>query len=96
MIFVVSLRTKTLAAGEKTLVDTDSILCFESSVSIDVQFIGSGIACCCAGEGLFNTQISGPGKIWLQSLSIDKMRKLFPPKVQQTGGGDGDGDDGGD
>jgi uncharacterized protein (AIM24 family) len=44
-----------LAAGEKILVDTDSILCFESSVTMDVQFIGSGMACCCAGEGIFNT-----------------------------------------
>ncbi|GAX19569.1 hypothetical protein FisN_19Hh147 [Fistulifera solaris] len=74
---------KNLAAGEKILVDTDSILCFESSVTMDVQFIGSGMACCCAGEGIFNTTMTGPGKIWIQSLSIDKMRKLFPPKVIQ-------------
>ena len=46
---------KALQAGEKILIDTDSILCFESSVTIDVQFIGSGMACCCAGEGIFNT-----------------------------------------
>jgi len=39
-------------------------------------------ACCCGGEGLFNTTMTGPGKIWIQSLSIDKMRRLFPPQVQ--------------
>lgn len=60
---------------------------------MDVQFIGSGLACCCAGEGIFNTTMTGPGKIWLQSLGIDKMRKLFPPNVQQTGSSSGDGDD---
>jgi hypothetical protein len=50
---------------------------------------------CCSGEGLFNTTMTGPGKIWIQSLSIDKMRTLFPPNVQQQGssaegGGGGD------
>ena len=33
----------------------------------------------------------GPGEIWIQSMSIDKMRRLFPPKVQQSGGGDTSG-----
>jgi len=85
--------TKTLSAGEEILVDTDSILCFERSVAVDVRVVGAGCAaCCCAGEGLFNTHLTGPGKIWMQSLSIDKMRKLFPPRVirnTDTGGGDG-------
>jgi len=52
-------------------------------------------AICCGGEGLFNTTMTGPGTIWLQSLSIDKMRKLFPPKLESRGGGSG-GDSGGD
>lgn len=37
----------------------------------------------------------GPGEIWIQSMSIDKMRRLFPPKVQQSGGGGGGGDSSG-
>jgi hypothetical protein len=40
--------------------------------------------------------MTGPGKIWLQSLGIDKMRKLFPPKVIEVGGdSDNSGDGGG-
>jgi hypothetical protein len=50
---------------------------------------------CCSGEGMFNTTFSGPGKIWIQSMSIDKMRALFPPDVQQTGGEAGGGSGGG-
>jgi len=75
-------------------VDTDSILCFESSVGIDIQWVGNCAAVCCGGEGLFNATMTGPGRIWIQSLSIDKMRRLFPPKVQSSN--DGGGDDGGD
>jgi uncharacterized protein (AIM24 family) len=67
------------------LVDSDSVLCFESSVAIDVQTVGGFLTCCCSGQGLFNTTMTGPGKIWLQSMSIDKMRKLFPPNVVQQG-----------
>jgi uncharacterized protein (AIM24 family) len=51
---------------------------------------------CCSGEGLFNTTFSGPGKIWIQSMSIDKMRTLFPPNVQQSSDGADGGGGGGD
>jgi uncharacterized protein (AIM24 family) len=85
---------KTLGSGEKMLVDGDSILCFESSVSIDIRFVGNIAAVCCGGEGIFNTEMTGPGTLWLQSLSIDKMRKLFPPNVQSQSSGDGGGDGG--
>lgn len=109
------------------LVDGDAILCFESSVTIDVEWVGNWKTVCCSGEGLFNTKMTGksvlimahrslaflriltvlliffflfkgPGKVWLQSMGIDKMRKLFPPRVVQkssTSDGDG-GDDGGE
>lgn len=87
--------SQNLQAGEKILVDTDSILCFERSVGIDIQWVGNVAAICCGGEGVFNTTMTGPGKIWIQSMSIDKLRRLFPPNVQQSGG-DGSGNDGGD
>jgi uncharacterized protein (AIM24 family) len=41
---------RNLADGEKILVDTDSVLCFESSVKIDVQYIRSCKTCLCSGE----------------------------------------------
>lgn len=87
--------TKTLNQGESILVDGDAILCFESSVTIDIEFVGNFAASCCGGEGLFNTKMSGPGKIWLQSMGIDKMRRLFPPKVVSKTT-TSDGDDGGE
>ena len=50
---------KTLGDGEQILVDGNSILCFESSVTVDVRPIGSIAAMCCGGEGLFNTELTG-------------------------------------
>jgi uncharacterized protein (AIM24 family) len=93
--FIMAMGTvikKTLQQGEKILVDGDSLLCFESSISVDVRAVGNIAAICCGGEGIFNTELTGPGTIWMQSLSIDKMRRLFPPTVHQAGSGDGGGD----
>jgi uncharacterized protein (AIM24 family) len=86
---------KTLRAGESILVDGDSVLAFESSVTVDVRSVGNIAAICCGGEGIFNTELSGPGTIYLQSMSIDKLRRLFPPHDNSSSsGGDGDGDKG--
>mmetsp|Transcript_1048 Transcript_1048/g.2693 ORF Transcript_1048/g.2693 Transcript_1048/m.2693 type:complete len:270 (-) Transcript_1048:515-1324(-) len=88
---------KELKSGESLLVDGTSILCFESSVQVDVRPVGGIAAMCCGGEGIFNTEFTGPGTVYLQSLSIDKMRLLFPPNVvsNDSSGGGGDGGDGG-
>ena len=82
---------KTLRQGESILVDGDSVLAFESSVTVDVRTVGNIAAICCSGN-LFYTELSGPGVIYLQSMSIDKLRRLFPPSVSSSG--DGDGGDG--
>lgn len=90
--------TKTLEDGERIVVDSKSILCFEKNVDVDVKQVGGLAAMCCAGSGLFHTELTGPGKVWLQSMSIDKLRALFPPPstAGAGGGGDGGGGDGGD
>lgn len=90
--------TKTLEEDENILVDTKSVLAFETTIKVDIKTVGGIGAMCCAGEGAFNTVLKGPGKIWMQSMSIDKLRSVFPPKVVQSGGGGdgGDGDGGGE
>jgi len=87
--------TKTLTDGERMLVDSNAILCFESSVDVDVKRVGGLAAMCCAGSGLFHTELTGPGKVWLQSMSIDKLRSLIQQAAAGSGG-DGGGDGGGD
>lgn len=41
------------------LVDSDSVICFESSVAIDVKTVGGFMTCCFSGNGLFNTTMTG-------------------------------------
>ena len=86
---------RTLVQGEEILVDTNSILAFDESVTIDVRAVGGCGAMCCAGEGAFNTLMRGPGKIYLQSMPIEKLRSLFPKPPDQKEGGAGGGGGGG-
>ena len=86
--------TRELAPGEEIIVDTDSILAMTGNILLDVRAAGGCGAMCCGGEGLFNTVLTGPGKIYMQSMPIEKLRSLFPkpPKEGQAGGGDGGGE----
>jgi len=88
--------TRELQPGEEIIVDTNSILAMTGAIEIDVRSVGDCGAMCCAGEGAFNTVLTGPGKVWLQSMPIEKLRALFPPPPKENQGGNGGGgDDGG-
>ena len=34
---------------------------------------------CCGGEGLFNTVVTGPGNVYLQSMSFERYRAALKP-----------------
>lgn len=73
---------KKLAAGEEMLVETGSLLAFSESVKFDVRQTGSFAVCCCGGEGLFNTVLTGPGDVFVQTSSYPKMIRLFMASSQ--------------
>lgn len=64
---------KVLQPGETLLVDTNSLVAWEDSVEFGVESTGGLKNCCCAGEGLFNTKLVGPGTVFLQSYSHGKF-----------------------
>merc|ERR1712216_898860 len=78
-----TILSKELAAGEELLVDGESLLGFSDSVAVDVKFTGNCKTICYGGEGLFNTQLKGPGLVLLQSMPIEKLRKLFPKQKEK-------------
>ena len=51
--------TKVLGDGEVLLVDTDSVVGFQESVKMGIKSTGGCCNCCCGGEGLFNTALTG-------------------------------------
>jgi uncharacterized protein (AIM24 family) len=88
--------SRELGPGEEIIVDTNSVLAMSGGVQVDVRAAGGCGAMCCGGEGMFNTVLTGPGKIWMESMPIEKLRALFPPEQEPgQGGSGGDGGDGG-
>lgn len=78
---------KHLAAGEVIVVDTTSVVALEPTVEVDVRCVGGCTNCCCMGEGMFNTTLTGPGLIVLSSLPLEKLRHHFhrpPPRQKKS------------
>lgn len=65
---------KELRADETIVLDTSVLLAWEKSVTLDVALSGSNCCTiCCAGESLTNTTMTGPGKIFVTTYSMQKF-----------------------
>ncbi len=62
------LEERDLKGGEQLLVSTGNLAAFSADVDYDIEAVGSVRKFFFAGEGLFMTRVSGPGKVILQSL----------------------------
>ena len=77
----------TLAPGEQMVVDTGYVMGFELSVSMDIQQVKGLKNMVLGGEGLFNTVLTGPGKIWLQTMPISGVAMSIYPFLPTKGNG---------
>lgn len=75
-----------LAAGESLRVDTGCLVGFAPSVDYDIQFVGGFTNALFGGEGLFLTKLTGPGKVYLQSLPFSRLADRIEAGLKsQTG-----------
>jgi uncharacterized protein (TIGR00266 family) len=74
----------TLAAGESLQIDTGCIVAFDETVDYDIQLAGGIRTVLFGGEGLFLATLTGPGRVIVQSLTLQKMRRELAP--YRTGG----------
>lgn len=65
--------TKELAAGEQIVVDTGHVAIIDSSCSIDIVTVKGVKNVFLGGEGLFNTVVTGPGRVILQTMPICQL-----------------------
>ena len=82
-----SVKELELKAGESIKVETGHVALFESTVQYDVQTVKGFKNIFFGGEGLFMVTLTGPGKVWLQTLTAhDMAEKLIPylPKPTNT------------
>lgn len=72
---------KELAPGEKIKVDTGNIAFFEASVGYSSEMVKGFANILFGGEGLFLSTLTGPGKVWLQTMSASELAKRVIPFI---------------
>ncbi len=70
-----------LAPGQQIIVDSGNVAGFESSVKMDIQQVRGAKNVLFGGEGLFNTVLTGPGRIWLQTMPIINVANAIRPYI---------------
>ena len=74
-----SMEEKELKEGEKLIISTGHLVMMDSTCKIDVESVGNIKNMFLGGEGVFNTIITGPGKVVMQSMPISKTANMIYP-----------------
>ncbi|MFB0972737.1 MAG: TIGR00266 family protein [Neofamilia sp.] len=72
-------REYDLAPGEKMILDTGHLLLMDKTCTMDIKSVGGVKNTLFGGEGLFNTTITGPGKVVIQTSPINKLASSLRP-----------------
>lgn len=75
-----------LGPGETMRVDTGCLVALTPSVNYDIQFVGKVKTALFGGEGIFFATLTGPGRVWLQSLPLSRMADRIYAAAPQSGG----------
>jgi len=68
-----------LAPGQQMVIDTGYLAMCDATCSIDIQSVKGVKNVLFGGEGLFNTVVTGPGKIILQTMPISSFASALGP-----------------
>ena len=74
-----------LAANQTIVVDTGYLAAMDETCAIDIQMVKGVKNMLFGGEGLFNTRITGPGHIWLQTMPAPALAKSIIPFLPTSG-----------
>lgn len=75
-----------LRDGEKLKVDTGCLVALEQTVDYDIEMVKGIKSAFFGGEGLFFATLTGPGKVWLQSLPFSRLADRIYKNAPSTGG----------
>jgi uncharacterized protein (TIGR00266 family) len=77
---------KEIQRSEQVKIDTGCIAALQPSVTFDIEFIGGIKTAIFGGEGLFFANVTGPGKVWLQSLPFSRVADRIISSAPKMGG----------
>ena len=75
-----------LAAGQQLVVDTGNVAGFTPGVRMEIQQVPGLKNKLLGGEGLFNTLLTGPGRVWLQTMPICNIAMSIRPYIPSGNG----------
>lgn len=70
-----------LKPGQKIVVDTGHLAAMSGTCTMDIQSVPGVKNMLFGGEGIFNTVITGPGRIWLQTMPISNVAGVLRPYI---------------
>lgn len=70
-----------LVPGQQIVVDSGHLAAMESTCSMDIKTVPGIKNALFGGEGLFNTVITGPGHVWLQTMPIVNVAGAIQPYI---------------
>lgn len=68
-----------LAAGQTMLIDNGYLAMMDASVTMDIQTVKGLKNKLLGGEGFFLTKVTGPGRVWIQTMPISSVAKSLAP-----------------
>ncbi len=74
----------TLQAGQSMLVDTGYLAMMDETVTLDIQAVKGIKNMVFGGEGIFNTRVTGPGRIWIQTMPISGIATALIPFLPKS------------
>ena len=72
---------KTLAPGERLLVDQGHVAAMDDTVDFNIQRVKGVKNLLFGGEGLFFATVTGPGRVWLQTMPVSKLAEAIIPFI---------------
>ena len=70
-----------LRPGQQIIVDSGYLAAMEATCQMDIQTVPGVKNALFGGEGIFNTVITGPGHIWLQTMPIYSVANAIRPYI---------------
>ena len=78
-----AIKEYVLAPGEKKIMDTGHLVMMDDTCKMDIERIAGVKNALFGGEGLFNTVVTGPGRIVIQTMPIAKAAGIIAGYIPQ-------------
>ena len=70
-----------LQPGQQIVVDTGHLAAMTASCQIEIKSVPGVKNMLFGGEGIFNTLINGPGRVWLQTMPVSNVAGVLRPYI---------------